>query len=118
MIRGVGTDIVKVCRVDLKYLNRILSDDELALYDTFSSESRRQEFVAARFAAKEALTKAFTATKHFFAFTEMTILNDDDGRPFLKSPQLPEFRIWLSLSHEHEYAIALCVIEDAVNDAP
>lgn len=114
MIKGIGTDIVKVNRVDQKYVSRILSEDELSLFGTFQSETRRQEFLAARFAAKEALTKALTGTKYFFAFAEMTIMNDESGRPFLKEPILPEYSVLLSISHEREYAIAVCVVEDAI----
>jgi holo-[acyl-carrier protein] synthase len=112
MIKGIGTDIVKVERIEEKHVDRILSVEERKLYFAFASTSRRQEFLAARFAAKEALTKAFTTTGLFFAFTEMTILNDENGRPFLAKPSLEQLSVWLSLSHEREYAIAFCIIEE------
>jgi holo-[acyl-carrier protein] synthase len=111
VIKGIGTDIVKVSRVNDKFASRILSEDELALFSTFSALSRRQEFLAGRFAAKEALTKALTSTSHFFAFTEMVILNDDNGRPYLAKPVLTDYKVWISLSHEREFAIAFCVVE-------
>ncbi len=112
MIAGVGTDIVKISRVKSKLSVRILSDEEKVIYESFSSESRKQEYLAGRFAVKEALTKAFSSTKYFFSFTDMVILNDEEGRPHLIKPEINDLKVWLSISHEREYALAFCLLED------
>lgn len=111
MIAGIGTDIVKISRVKLKLSEKILSIEETEIYESFSSESRKQEYLAGRFAIKEALTKAFASTRYFFAFTDIVILNDEEGRPYLKKPEINDLEIWLSISHEREYALAFCLLE-------
>ncbi|MBN2503872.1 MAG: holo-ACP synthase [Bacilli bacterium] len=112
MIKGLGTDIVRIDRVKHEICDRVLSDKELEIYASFSSNTRKKEYLAGRFAAKEALTKAFQSTGMFYGFKEMVILNDPDGRPYLKSPAPEGYNVWLSISHEREYAVALSVIED------
>ncbi len=113
MIKGIGTDIVDIARIDDKHASRILSAEELLMYEGFAAVSRKREFLAGRFAVKEALTKAFAATPLFFAFNEMSVENDGNGRPLLVKPQLAGIKCWLSISHERDYAIALCILEDA-----
>ncbi|WP_455205681.1 holo-ACP synthase, partial [Kaarinaea lacus] len=62
MIFGIGTDIVKVARIQSnldkygdRFAHRILTDEELL---DFNHSVRKAHFVAKRFAAKEALVKA------------------------------------------------------------
>ncbi len=112
MIAGIGTDIVKISRVKSKLSVKILSNEEMAIYESFTSESRKQEYLAGRFAIKEALTKAFSSTNYIFAFTDMVILNNEEGRPHLIKPEINDLEVWLSISHEREYALAFCLLED------
>lgn len=112
MIIGIGTDIVKIERVTPNIAKRILSKQEFALFEDFSSETRRIEFLAGRFAAKEALKKAFPDYRNFHDLSELVILPDESGKPNLVSPQYEEWKIHLSISHEKEYAIAFAVVEE------
>ena len=53
----VGTDIVRVSRMTERIARRILGEGEKIIYHSLGSDSRRREFAAGRFAAKEALIK-------------------------------------------------------------
>jgi len=113
MIKGIGTDIVDVSRMTPSIANRILSEPELSLYEGFSAESRKVEFLAGRFAIKEAISKAIGPIDFPLSFHEMMVLNDQDGRPYLVCEKLKNLRILLSISHERHYAVGFCVIEEA-----
>ena len=43
------------------------------------------------------------------SYTEFSILNDENGKPYLDKPQLED--IHLSLSHCEQYAVAFVVVE-------
>ena len=121
MIYGIGIDIVKVERIKEvvekwgeKFLRRVFTDNEISRCyekkDPFPS-------LAVRFAAKEALIKAVGSM--ISAFTDMEILNDPHGKPFVRtSGKLEGFlrenslrAPQVSLSHEREYAVAFVVLE-------
>ena len=111
MIIGVGTDIVCIKRVNPQNAAKILSKQELERYEHFTSPTRKQEFLAGRWAAKEALTKACTASMGTYDFNAITITQDETGKPLIETPLIPGHQIMLSLSHEREYAIAIVIIE-------
>jgi len=121
VIHGVGIDIVRVERIKEavgkwgeKFLGRVFTGKEISRCyekkDPFPS-------LAVRFAAKEALIKAVGS--RLSAFTDIEILNDSHGKPFVRTSGKLEvfFResslraSQVSLSHEREYAIAFVVIE-------
>jgi len=111
MIKGIGTDIVRIDRLKDDMIDMILSDEEKNIYMAFASPKRRREFLAGRFAAKEALTKALSSVGLIAAFRETTITNDENGLPVLKYPIWPDYFAHLSISHENDYATAVCVLE-------
>lgn len=118
MIKGIGTDIVQIARMKLELAPKILSEQEIAVFTQFSSETRKREYLAGRFAVKEAITKALASTTTRVGFTEMAILHQSDGRPYLDKPILKGLEAWLSITHEKDYAFALCVLEaDEVQDS-
>ena len=119
MIFGTGVDIVEVFRmrdaIDKwgdSFLSKIFTDREIGY-----SNSKRfscQHF-AARFAAKEAVVKAFGEPKKFpIKWTEIEVLNDDEGKPMIKfhddALKLKNKKkidsVILSMSHSKNYAIA------------
>lgn len=121
MIHGVGIDIVRVERIKEavetwgeKFLRRVFTENEIAhcyeKKDPFPS-------LSVRFAAKEALIKAVGSK--LSAFTDIEILNDSHGKPFVRtSGKLEGFFSenslrdpQVSLSHEREYAIAFVILE-------
>ena len=110
-MRGIGIDIVEIERLkqaidkwgDL-FMNRVFTKTEIE----YSMQKRfPYQHLAARFAAKEAVMKAFG--KGEITFKEIEIFNDKFGRPFCKIHK-KNGKIHLSISHAHKYAIASAVI--------
>ncbi len=114
MIKGIGTDIVKVSRMNIDIAKRILSDFELDKYHGFSSSSRKAEFLAGRFAIKEAISKALSHIDFELSFNELVIKNNEFGQPYLVCDKLKQYHFSLSISHESDYAIGFCISEDAI----
>ena len=114
MLKGSGTDIVEINRISSlnhkeRFVKKLLSNDEYQLFLNFKSEKRQHEFLAGRWAVKEALYKALGTYCDGKSYTEFSILNDENGKPYLDKPQLED--IHLSLSHCEQYAVAFVVVE-------
>ncbi|MDD3126102.1 MAG: holo-ACP synthase [Candidatus Izemoplasmatales bacterium] len=107
MIKGIGCDIVEIIRVKPTLVNKILSPEEVIMYQGFISMRRKQEFLAGRFAVKEAIVKAIGK----IPFSQLVVLNDEVGKPYLISPDLSVGNITISIAHEKAYAIGFCVVE-------
>ncbi len=111
MIVGIGTDILQISRIKLSLAKKVLSDEEMQVMSSFSLETRQKEFLAGRFAVKEAIIKAIGYTNYQVVMRDITIINDSTGRPIIKAPTYPELKILVSLSHEKDYCVGMCVIE-------
>jgi holo-[acyl-carrier protein] synthase len=89
MIFGIGTDVVKLERVEATlarfgehFVRRLLLPEELAQYPQARSHSRKSRFLAMRFAAKEAIVKALgTCFAHGMWLRDAGVLPDPRGRP-------------------------------------
>lgn len=124
MIVGIGTDIAEVDRVgDLvarhgdRFLRRVFTEDELA-YSL--PRARRDEHLAARFAAKEAVLKAIkTGVGPGTSLQEVEVIRGSKGEPEVHlhgmTRRVAESkgvrRIHLTLSHTPNYAVAFVVCE-------
>lgn len=116
MIRGIGTDITDISRIkkliddhSLKFLNKVLSIKEIEAMKGDNPEY----FVAGRFAAKEAIVKALGES---FDFSQLSILNDKKGKPYVANPEIifsdtKNTILHISISHEKSYATAIAIIE-------
>src|SRR5215472_9162401 len=88
MILGIGIDIIEVDRIAASYekfgerfLNRILHPAEIAYCLT---HKRPAPFLAARFAAKEAISKAFgTGIGAQLGWRDMEVGRKESGEPFV-----------------------------------
>ncbi len=123
-IIGVGTDIVKITRIQRifkKYpkgfAERILHKNELKVLKHHQSP---KSFLSKRFSAKEAVAKALgTGIAHGVAFQEIEISNNEWGQPNLilhgstlkVAEDLGVKNNFISLSDERDYAIAYVVLE-------
>ncbi len=122
MIAGMGTDIVEIRRIAAKeqlIAGHVLNEREQA----FSADwcgSRKTEFLAGRWAAKEAFAKALgTGIGEHCSFDQITVLPDDKGRPVVSVTGNAEktlnalgvSRIHVSISHERDYAVATVILE-------
>ncbi|PSL47618.1 holo-[acyl-carrier-protein] synthase [Chitinophaga niastensis] len=124
MIIGIGTDIVDVARIAAKmgkgegFRNLVFTPFEIIYCEKQAVPS---ESYAARFAAKEALLKAFGTGwgNGGVNFDEIEIRNDAAGKPELflignaadRYEALGIKKIWVSLSHEKSAAVAMVIIE-------
>lgn len=122
MILGIGSDIVSIKRIEKilfkhqRFPQKILSDREL-LY--FYEKNQSSEFLAGRFAGKEAFMKALgTGWGKGITFKDIEIIYKEK-RPFvvLKDNALKFFneikgkKILITITHEKDYAISFVVIE-------
>lgn len=134
-IAGIGTDIVRVDRVrgvfertGLKFAHRILGDDELAVFHRrFERDSNRGiRYLATRFAAKEAFSKAIGLGMHApMSWRLMQALNAPGGRPVVRlSGVLAEWyasrygAAHISLSDENDMAMAFVLLEPVSGPNP
>jgi holo-[acyl-carrier protein] synthase len=124
MILGTGIDIIEVGRIASSYekfgerfANRILLPDEIAYC---LSHKNPGPFLAARFAAKEAISKAFgTGIGAALSWQDMEIRRKESGEPFVvlhgKGEKLFTSRqakqLLISLSHTQNYAAATAILE-------
>lgn len=124
MILGIGIDIIEVARVQAsherfgeRFLNRILLPDEIAYCLTHKAPG---PFLAARFAAKEAISKAFgTGIGAQLGWHDLEIKRKESGEPYVilhdKGERLLQERnaraVLISLSHTANYATAVALLE-------
>ncbi len=123
-IFGIGTDIVEINRVkkSLKkkgLLQRLFNQKEI---NNCQKKINKFNCFAKRFAAKEAFSKALgTGIAKGINFNEIIILNEKNGKPFIKlldkTKKIVEkkisnkkYKISLSLSDENNYAVAFVTI--------
>lgn len=117
MIKGIGLDIIEMKRVKKakerseKFEQRILSERELHIYKQLS-EVRKVEFLAGRFAAKEAYSKANgTGIREGCEFHQIEILNDELGKPILYFDR-QSINGFVSITHSVDYAAAQVILLD------
>jgi len=108
----VGIDIVKIERFKskTKLAQRILSEEELDIYNTYNNENAKMLFLAGRFAAKEAIFKCFKKGDLTANYRDFIILNDESGAPYVKSKFLINQEVLISISHIDSTAISNCVL--------
>jgi holo-[acyl-carrier protein] synthase len=125
MILGVGIDLIEVARVQSscekfgeRFLKRILRPDEIAYC---LSHKNPAPFLAARFAAKEAISKAFgTGIGAQLGWQDMEVAHKAGGEPFVilhdKGKKLLQERggraVLISLSHTQNFATAVAILEN------
>ena len=124
MIYGIGTDILRIERIEQLYdkygqvlAERLLSRIELL---EWRSVGNKANFLAKRFAAKEAFAKAVhTGLRSPVTLHHISIAHDKLGRPeFVVEPPLQEWlhqqgigRVHLSLSDDNGAVVAFVVAE-------
>lgn len=111
MITNIGCDIVKIERLATKkdqIAKKIFSDKEYKQYQSYKGY-RQLEFLAGRFAAKEAIYKAHN---EFKVLSEIEILCVN-GKP---TCQLDGYKIHISIAHEDDYAMAYVICEKVEGD--
>lgn len=108
-ILGLGCDILEVDRLEglLRkgrdvFIKRVLTVAEIDEYERRSDKSaiRGTLFVATRYCAKEAFSKAMgTGVGADFSFQDLSVLNDESGAPFLVYSE--RLQHWLTSRRAH-----------------
>ena len=125
MIAGVGTDLVEIARIqnaiekNPHFMERVYTKEEIAYCQR--KKNPWQSF-AARFAAKEAVSKAFGTGIGPVGLTEIEIRNKSNGQPEVvlhgKAQAMAASRniqrVHVSLSHSETYAMATAVLEGEI----
>ncbi|MBU1007008.1 MAG: holo-ACP synthase [Candidatus Omnitrophica bacterium] len=128
MIAGTGVDIIEVWRVKNaldkwgeRFLNRVFTCREM---DYAGTKKFSHENLAARFACKESVLKAFGDTRQGIQLKNIEVLNDPKGKPeIILHGKAKEFAlnnnlddIIVSMSHTSNYAISNAILWR--NEAP
>lgn len=113
---NTGIDLVEISRIrsllSTAFVERVLSKSERQFFEDIQNESRKFTFLAGRFAAKEALFKALKRGDQTMNFKDITILNDENGAPYIASfPNSDTYQSEISISHTDNYAIAIVLLE-------
>ena len=122
MIKGIGTDIIELSRIaeaikkHQNFVQRVFTPHEI-IYCRGKQQSTAS--FAARFAAKEAVSKAFGTGIGRIRWLDIEIYNDNQNKPCVRlsgrgaelAKSMSVRHIHLSLSHCKEYATAMVVLE-------
>ncbi|HEY8609394.1 MAG TPA: holo-ACP synthase [Noviherbaspirillum sp.] len=128
MIYGIGTDIIQISRIEAtlarkgeRFAEKILGPDELQVYRRRKAkvEARGLRYLATRFAAKEAFSKAVGLGMRMpMTWRALQTLNAPGGRPVpVASGALQEFMdargltAQVSITDEADYAVAFVIVE-------
>ena len=121
MIVGIGNDIIEIERIEKAiskegFKDKFYTQREL---ENIKKRGNRAETYAGVFSAKEAISKAIGTGVREFSLTDLEILNDDLGKPYvvvsekldkiIKSKK-EDYQIEISISHSKKYATAMAII--------
>jgi len=116
MIKGLGVDIIEIDRVRSavdrygdRFLKKILTPREIKYCR--NRKSFKFPEMAARFAAKEAYSKAIGTGIMGIDWKEIEVINDRRGKPQIAVAGKIKKKAYVSLSHSLNYAVASVVIE-------
>ena len=126
-ILGLGCDILEIQRLNgllgngrESLIKRVLTPVEIQEYEAKAGkcETRGTLYVATRYCAKEAFSKAMgTGIGQHFSFQDLSVLNQDTGQPVLVYSE--KLGLWLkskgafaqvSISDEQHYAMATVIL--------
>jgi holo-[acyl-carrier protein] synthase len=123
MVFGIGCDIAKISRFEKwaeneRMIERFFHENERISEN--ASVSRKSEFYAGRFAAKEAFFKALGTGIFGFSLKDVWIEKNQDGKPEMNvsgaakkvlEEKCGRNSVFVSISHEKEFAVSFVLIE-------
>ena len=117
-IYGIGTDIIEISRIE-KAINqtalfkkKVYTEKEI---EHIEKKKNPYASYAGRFASKEAVSKAFGTGVYGFSLSDIEILNDEMGKPYVTlynaiKEKAQGLLIQISISHSREYAVSTVMI--------
>ncbi len=126
MVAGIGIDIVEIDRIrntvekfGERFLNKIFTQAEL---DYCLSKKMKYQHLAARFSAKEAISKALaTGWNKEFRWKDVEIFNEKSGLPIVNlKGGLKELvgngnEIKISISHSENYVVTVAILYSKIS---
>jgi len=122
MIYGIGHDLVETSRIKNsleklgdRFKRKIYTEVEQHYCDQFKLNDYLH--YAARFAAKEAFSKAIgTGLRDGFKFTEVGVINQKSGQPTLEltgtmKEKYGHLKAHITMSHSETNAVAIVILE-------
>lgn len=117
MITGLGIDIIEIERIEkaiaknARFLDKIFTVREKEM---FQSKNMKVETIAGNFAAKEAVSKVLGSGVAGFRWTDIEILRETDGKPYVilhhgaleRANERHIEKVEVSISHNRTSAIA------------
>lgn len=117
MFSGIGNDIIEIDRIKKAlerpgFRERVFTEKEVA---EIISKGDKTESYAGKFAAKEAVAKAFGTGVRGFDLRDLEVLGDELGKPVVYlgenlRERYKNHKIELSISHCREYAAAVAIL--------
>ncbi len=123
MILGIGVDVVENARIESslarfgeRFTQRVFTPEEIAYCASMKFPARHY---AARFAAKEAVSKAFgTGIGTRMGWHDLEVLREESGKPVCKlhggaavlAGERGVAEVFISLSHSDHYAVANAIL--------
>lgn len=123
MIAGIGVDLCGIERMkhaleSQHFRDRIFTPEEISYCE--SKGSRRYESYAGSFAAREAFCKASGKSLDSVMFGgNFALIHGTDGVPCIRLTGglvIPSAKIFVSITHEKDYALAFVVIDKKEGD--
>jgi holo-[acyl-carrier protein] synthase len=124
-ICGIGTDIIEVKRIKSAlekypgFKNRVYTKHEITFCEDKKNKTAKYISYAQRFAAKEAVAKAFgTGMGKTIFFRDIEVQNLPSGQPLIKLSakaqellvQKGQFDLTISLSGTNDFAVAFVIL--------
>ena len=123
MIKGIGVDIIEIDKIQRSieqsgdaFLQKIFTPLEIAYCN---AKHNRQQHFAARFAAKEAVTKALsTGWTGEFSWKDIEVMNDSSGQPRITlhgklKDTLASCSVFVTISHSESHVVAVVLVEES-----
>lgn len=124
-VLGIGVDLVECARVQHsldrfgdRFLHRVFTEGEIAYSQSMKFPARH---LAARFAAKEAISKAFgTGIGKAMGWKDIDVHKKPSGEPFVVlkdgakkvASERGVANVFITLSHTDNHAMAMIVLEN------
>ena len=116
MIVGHGIDIEALASIQNAveksegFAQRVLTDKEMERFA--SLKGRRQiEYLAGRWSAKEAFSKAMGTGIGKLGFQDLEVLHNERGAPYFSNSPFSG-KVWLSISHTDQFVTASVILEE------
>lgn len=116
MPKSIGVDIIEIDRIAKiietygdQFLRKVFSETEIAYCN---SKAKPAQHFAARFAAKEAVTKALgTGFTKNLLMKDVEVRNDKNGKPLIYFKGKRKKNILVSISHSDHYVVAFAILK-------